>query len=259
MAISGDYVLATWIGNFNGEGNNAFIGRTAAGPLLFRLLDTVNSTTEAHQAVYDPVDIAQRNSLNIKSVTLCKTTGDLFEAQCPEKVKSLFIPGVSPIKSSNIYRRVWIDDISGLRRCDNAHENSSQKVFAFWPSDFTSLFDQAGIYIESPPAFMPECSLDSKVTQGVSPEITSPQSEVSYVIETSHKDTASIALQASADGEVSYLYWFANGEFLGTVNLSSSAPETPLMWQAKAGRYEVQVSDDFGRSAAVTVDVIAMK
>jgi penicillin-binding protein 1C len=40
--MSRGYALAVWTGNFNGEGNNAFIGRTAAGTLLFKLLNIIN-------------------------------------------------------------------------------------------------------------------------------------------------------------------------------------------------------------------------
>ncbi|GAC27073.1 hypothetical protein GPAL_0192 [Glaciecola pallidula DSM 14239 = ACAM 615] len=34
---------------------------------------------------------------------------------------------------------------------------------------------------------------------------------------------------------------------------------TPLIWQAKTGDYEVQVSDDLGRSSSISVQVQAVK
>ena len=39
VAVFDHYVLAVWIGNFDGKRNAAFIGRTAAAPLLFQMID----------------------------------------------------------------------------------------------------------------------------------------------------------------------------------------------------------------------------
>jgi len=253
VGISGDYVLAVWIGNFNGEGNNAFIGRTAAGPLFFKLFNVVNQ----HQAT--PLASALPPLLNLKWVDICETTGDLYESECPDKGQTLFIPGVSPIKSANIYRRVWVDNITGLRRCDENSALATQKVFAFWPTDYQSLFAHAGVHIEKPPRFMPNCGFDDFAGQGNKPQISSPQSQVVYVIESSLQSTVSISLEANADAQANYLYWFADGQFIGSNDLSEALNYTPLVWQAKAGDYEVQVIDDLARSAIVLVQVQAVK
>src|SRR2546430_17565204 len=39
VGIFGPYVLAVWIGNFNGEGNPAFVGAQAAAPRFFEIVD----------------------------------------------------------------------------------------------------------------------------------------------------------------------------------------------------------------------------
>src|SRR4029450_3662824 len=39
VAVFDRYVLAVWIGNFDGRRNPAFIGRTCAAPLLFQMID----------------------------------------------------------------------------------------------------------------------------------------------------------------------------------------------------------------------------
>ena len=41
--VFGPYVLVVWIGNFDGEGNPAFIGREAAAPLFFEIIDSLRS------------------------------------------------------------------------------------------------------------------------------------------------------------------------------------------------------------------------
>ena len=37
----GPYVLVVWVGNFDGQGNPAFVGVQAAAPLFFRLTDAI--------------------------------------------------------------------------------------------------------------------------------------------------------------------------------------------------------------------------
>ncbi|WP_439644309.1 hypothetical protein [Brumicola pallidula] len=66
-------------------------------------------------------------------------------------------------------------------------------------------------------------------------------------------------MQANADAQASYLCWFANGQFIGNNDLSDMSNHTPLIWQAKTGDYEVQVSDDLGRSSSISVQVQAVK
>ncbi|GAC27072.1 hypothetical protein [Brumicola pallidula] len=53
---------------------------------------------------------------------------------------------------------------------------AKQKIYAFWPTEFQSLFAQAGVHIEKPPRFMPNCGFDDIVAEGNKPQIISPQS-----------------------------------------------------------------------------------
>src|SRR5205823_6302659 len=41
IGIFDHYVLAVWIGNFDGHANGAFVGRTAAAPLFFQIIDSL--------------------------------------------------------------------------------------------------------------------------------------------------------------------------------------------------------------------------
>jgi penicillin-binding protein 1C len=276
LAIVGDYVLAVWIGNFDGPGNNAFIGRTAAGPLLFKLIDIIKQRNmkspglnadltknldSTLRNIYDatPFAVERLQELSLKWVDICKTTGDLYEPECPEKSRSLFIPGVSPIKTANIYRKIWIDKTTGLRKCDYKPANAIQKVYAFWPSDFQLLFAKAGLHIEQPPKFEAKCKLQDLAVVGAKPLIRAPQSQVTYLVQDSLSNSVSIPLLASADAESSYLYWFANEVFIASENLSKSSSSTPTIWQATPGTYNLQVNDDLGRSSAITVKVELVK
>ena len=44
VAVFNHYVLAVWIGNFDGRANGTFVGRIAAAPLLFQIIDSLRAT-----------------------------------------------------------------------------------------------------------------------------------------------------------------------------------------------------------------------
>ncbi len=246
VGISGPYVMAVWIGNFDGGGNAAFVGRSAAGPLLFSLFNAVFPNNGWR--LEDSIDV---DALNIKKVDICANTGDLPGKHCPRTAQSWFIPGVSPIKVSNIHRAIHIDSQTGLRTCQQSTAKTIQKVYEFWPSDFLQLFQQAGISLKTPPAFSPECELSDKSAFGVTPKILSPLATISYVIQAHRTTPDTIPFSASVDSDVESLFWFVDGAYVGR-----SKPNEPFTWQATSGSFTVTLVDDSGRAATTPIRVV---
>src|SRR5690606_35548339 len=87
VGISGSYVLAVWVGNFNGEGNGSFIGRTASGPLLFSIFEAININNG-----WKVSDLVSDDYLNLKRIEVCLKTGDLQDKNCPSFSETWFIP-----------------------------------------------------------------------------------------------------------------------------------------------------------------------
>ena len=72
VGVIGPYVLAVWVGNFDGSSNPAFVGREAAAPLFFAIADTLAKSIEGPvHALYPPPE------LNLRKVAVCASTGDL--------------------------------------------------------------------------------------------------------------------------------------------------------------------------------------
>jgi penicillin-binding protein 1C len=243
--VFGPYVLIVWVGNFDGQGNPAFVGVQAAAPLFFRLLDAI--------AVQDPqlVEPAFRQPARLARVEVCTASGDLPNAECPQTSVTWYIPGVSPIKISDVHRRVWIDTRNGEQACppfDPAHTRS--EVFEYWPSELMQLFAQAGMPRRRPPE---AASCTREVANGTPPRITSPLTSVTYTLRAQRVGTESIPLAANTDSESRRVHWFVDETYVG-----SAAPGIALGWQpAHAGKYLVRAVDDRGRAEtrelAVTV------
>ncbi len=245
VGISGDYVMLVWVGNFDGKGNNNFIGQSAAGPLLF---DIANTIVPKHGWRVSQTTHLQQ--LNIKQVAVCEKTGDLFNTLCPSAINTWFIPGVSPIKTSRIYRQIPINKHTELRACYHQQGITELKTYEFWPSDFIHIFQQAGINLKTPPALEQECSLDNTSQQGKKPNITSPQSQLDYAINLNQETSSFIPFKATVDSNVTRIHWFINQQYETTQTANKT-----YLWPAKTGRFTLTAVDDLGRVDTVHFNV----
>ncbi|MEN8136758.1 MAG: penicillin-binding protein 1C [Thermodesulfobacteriota bacterium] len=245
VGVSGPYVLAVWVGDFQGQGNGAFVGRKAAGPLLFELFDVL-----VEDFGWQITEAIEPDLLNIRKISVCAGTGDLPGRYCPSTKKSWFIPGVSPIKLSTIHRAVPIDKESGLRACLSDPAKTEMKYYEFWPSDLQHIFNMAGISIKVPPPYEEDCSLNDKSVSGRTPVIRSPQSNISYALQSDRMAGETIPFSAVVDADVNDMYWFVDDSFAGKAGKGEA-----LMWKGGNGTFDVRVVDDHGRVAETKMRV----
>ena len=245
VGISGPYVLAVWVGNFNGSGNPGFVGRTAAGPLLYDIFAAIQENRDWHVT-----DILSPSALNLEKTAVCATSGDLPGKYCPVQVESWFVPGVSPIKVDTIHRAIPIDKKTGLRSCQYDPVLSEMKVYEFWSSDLLHVFQMAGISLKTPPPFQPGCGMDRTSAAGQAPVIQSPQPYLTYVLQAQKLPEEKIPFAAVVDADVAHVYWFVNSRFAGRAKKGA-----PFFWQPENGEFEVRVVDDHGRTDLIRLTV----
>jgi penicillin-binding protein 1C len=242
IAVFNHYVLAVWIGNFDGHANGTFVGRIAAAPLLFQIIDSLRTTwPEPNQPhLLSP-------GANLKRVSFCAVSGDLPGPHCTQKIEGWFIPGISPIKTCDVHQEVLVDAQSGLRVArDDGTRQIQREVYEFWPSELLSIFRRAGVPRKVPPPFLPGTAAEFVARNGNAPRITSPSNEREILLTSAN----TIPLQAKADADVREIYWFAGKTFIG-----KTAPQEVFSWKASAGRYELIALDDHGRSASSAITV----
>ena len=245
VGVFGPYVLAVWVGNFDGSSNPAFVGRSAAAPLFFDIVDSLDGSTPE---IWN--DSYPQPELNLRKIDVCADTGDLPGRHCPRTVPSWFIPGKSPITISNVHREIRIDRKTGKRSCSFDPTITRVEVFEFWPSDILRLFRRAGIAIRRPPQWSDDCTMDVQQANGVAPRITSPSPNLTYFVRPDHLQDEQIPLQATTDSDVEWLYWFANERFIAKVRR-----DEPYFWQPSLGEYRVLAVDDLGRGHSRSVSV----
>jgi penicillin-binding protein 1C len=241
IAVFDHYVLGVWVGNFDGHANPAFVGRTAAAPLLFQIIDSLRAAWPEPTVPHQPLPGA-----NLKRVEFCALSGDLPNRFCTQHVEGWFIPGVSPIKTCDVHREVLVDVATGLRvPIDDGTRQLKREVYEFWPGDFLTLFEQAGIPRRVPPPFPPATGSELASRVGQKPIIVSPNSKEILLA-----SKRTIPLRAKTEADVHEIFWFAGKQFVG-----KAAPNQVLEWTAVAGDYEVTALDDHGRAGSHSVVV----
>jgi len=237
VGIAGPYVLTVWIGNFNNKGNPAFVGKNIAAPLFFALIEAIEQEQGKLQELPHYPQL-----MNLTHIAVCKASGLLPTRYCQDTEMTWFIPGKSPIRTDTIYREVAINPQNGLRTC-HIDANTRFAVYEFWPSDLLRIFKQAGIQRRSPPVYEKDCAFTAASIHSSAPLITSPKTDIQYIVRRNSSEPTLVPLNAVSDGDVHTLYWFINEMFLAKSRAGQS-----IFWPAHAGHFVVRVVDDHGMS-----------
>ena len=250
IAIFDRYVLCVWLGNFSGEGNNAFIGRLSATPLEFSVIEAILAEIPSSKLL--PV---RPLPPEVKTVEVCAVSGDIPSEDCPQLAETLFIPGVSPINRCRIHRRIYIDTRTGYRTNETEGPFIRSEVREFWPTDILEIFELAGLPRFSPPPWPPDTGDTLAVNTGFPPSILSPLSNTVYIVRPgldAGDRFNQMVLLAASDQDAGELFWFANTRFLGRAR-----PGERFIWSPEPGIWDISVVDSRGRSSGISVQVEA--
>lgn len=238
VAQFGPYVLAVWAGNFDNRPNPLLVGGLTAAPLLLHMAREL----AAAEPMRDPF-ARPATDCRVERIDVCAATGDLDTSLCPDVAQTWFIPGVSPVAASGVFRSILVDRRTGLRACAPEEGRTEERVWEFWPSDLAAMFSRAGMPKPPPPPYEERCRRDMKAA-GTPPAIVQPREGLVYHTPARGAGLATIPLTAHADAGVRTLHWFVNDRYIG-----ASSPGAALFWKAPPGDAIVRVVDDEGRAA----------
>jgi penicillin-binding protein 1C len=246
-------VLVVWVGNFDGTVNPEFVGRTAAAPLLFSIIDALRERSPAPAETC----FTRTPDLNLRQVDLCAVSGMIAGPNCPHTVKGWFIPGKSPIVPCDVHRRIWVDNQTGLRLTGAPADPASAhaEVCEFWSSDLAKLFQAAGLPRVAPPGLAdPAHAVAAGVDAGKGPSIVSPKKGLTYHIRVGAAADEVLNLEATAETSHERLHWFVDAAYLGV-----SEPSAALLWKLQPGRHVIRAVDDSGRADTRQITVTAVE
>jgi penicillin-binding protein 1C len=238
--IAGHYLLVVWVGNFDNQGNTAFTGIKAAGSLFFSLIDNLRN-----QHVLEGLDseLLPPKPASVTQVNVCAASGDLPNEDCPSLVKTWFIPGKSPIKTSTLHKAVYFNT-KGDVIC-KGQPYSRREIYEFWPNDMAKLFLEAGMPRRQQPP-LPSC-YDNLNGEAVL-EIVSPSSIGVYTLKIGKSPSIGLKAKSKANSDI---FWFANKSYIG----KAKATET-LSWQPEnPGAFRIRATDEKGHTASKQLSI----
>ncbi|EIC28334.1 MULTISPECIES: penicillin-binding protein 1C [Methylomicrobium] len=242
IGIAGHYVLAVWVGNFDGTKNPALVGGKAAAPLFFSILDGLRAQSLL-PGLADPIPSFKPDT--VAEVEVCAASGDLPNADCPVRAKTWFIPGKSPIRTSTLHRAVHFDRQTGRIVCPDAPQ-SRREIVEFWDSEMLRLFEQAGMPRRPAPP-LPACYRNPAEEDG-GLRIISPLKSGIYALRLGKPSTLALKATTAANGNI---YWFANRSFI-----AGTAPSETYSWlPGQPGHYLISVVDADGHAASTEIRV----
>jgi penicillin-binding protein 1C len=235
-----------WVGNFDNTANPLLVGAQAALPLWRE----ISRALAALVPLRDHFEQAP-GTLNVERIEVCRQTGDLDTSLCSDRTRTWFIPGVSPVKPSGVYRRIDIVIESGLRACMPEQGRTQSIVWEVWPSDLERMFALAGIVKPPPPEFEPACRPEP--VPGRKLQIQLPKKGLVFYASLASGAKTEVALQAESDSAAGKLSWFVDGSFVG-----ACAPGQTISVKVDPGRYHVLVSDESRVTASRVITVKAV-
>lgn len=218
--VIGDWVLAVWVGHFDGRGMPGLFARETAAPLLRQTVRRLGLETPPGD---DP------RPADVVRVSLCAVSGELAASACAHRRDGWFIGGVSPITSCKV------------------HQTVDGRVVERWSADRLEQFRKAGFPRVATPL---AAEAAPPALHGPPPRILSPQRSLTYYLEVDTPERNRLALEADAAPGTRWIHWFADHRYLG-----ASPPAEPLLWNPAAGDYELQAMDDAGRVATARISV----
>ena len=238
IGYSPTLTIGVWLGNFDGRGSPMLSGTDAATPILFALF-TALTGQDTHRWFTKPKQLKTRQ--------VCALSGAPVSPYCPTHKSDVYIPGISPVATCAIHKRIYVDVTTGYSLCSHCRnlptDNAQTKVFEEWPAEAATWLAENGFAVPVLPEHNPLCT---GTIAGNPPIILSPAEDTTYYIRAGVPlGNQKILLSASASNRTQNLFWFLDGELIFKGKAGEEYWLTPVK-----GQHVLTCVDAEGRSTS---------
>jgi penicillin-binding protein 1C len=240
VAVNAEFIIAIWVGNFNGAPTRALSGATACGPIFKNIIDYLEGYRN---------DSRIKAPNGIRRLLVCSTSGQATGENCPNSGYDLFSdlsrePEKCPFHRSSGETHALPSDYASWiknrrRNIDHDPFSLSGNLSIGDPWQVRGLSpDVKAVSISSGPLLL-KSEMPGTVYGGI--KIISPHAGDRYVMSDSHDNFA--LLRALPEGSVTEVIWLINGrEYIRTT------PPYEAYWPLSPGRHRISALCD-GQSA----------
>ena len=238
IGYSPTLTIGVWLGNFDGRGAPMLSGTDTATPILFALFSALTGQ-DTHRWFIKPE--------HLKTRQVCALSGAPVSPHCPTHKSDVYIPGISPVATCTIHKRIYIDETTGHSLCSHCQnfstDNAHPKIFEEWPAEAATWLTENGFAVPVLPEHNPLCT---GTIAGNAPIILSPADNTTYYIRTGVPlENQKIRLSASVSNRTQNLFWFLDGELIFKGKAGEEYWLTPVK-----GQHVLTCVDAEGRSAS---------
>lgn len=234
------YAVGIWVGNPDGTPVKGISGAHDAGPLFFDILHALEPNKR---------NLQLPEATAFHEVALCAHSHLPATPDCPETITDLAGP-VMHLPRCTDHRYIMADAETGdrLEGACLLLRPAKRQLVTTAPPELAAWLAAQGKPVPSLPRLSATC-LD--VPDGQPPRITSPSATTPYVMRhDAPTEFQQIALTASTADPNQTLWWYADGDFVGTASGSKQ-----LFLPMVPGKHHVSVTDEQGRTGSTTFRV----
>ncbi|HPR62947.1 MAG TPA: penicillin-binding protein 1C [Thermoanaerobaculia bacterium] len=240
LAVSPDWTIGVWAGNFTGEGNANLIGSRTAGPLLFQIYHRLPG-----KSGWFP-----EPSHDLTTIEVCADTGFRPSPFCPS-TRRVLAPRSSPsVRPCPYHRDFVVDSHTGKEVCSMCWQSESVRHESrlIFPPKISAYLRMAGVNTDKPPVHERTCpTLSGEETL----QFIYPLAGSRIWIPRDYDGvTQQVVLRAAHLDTNSPMYWFIDERFAGVTKGDHS-----LAASLEDGVHEAQIVDPDGHAAAITFEV----
>jgi penicillin-binding protein 1C len=245
-AVGGNkrYTAGVWVGNFDGTSSRYLVGSNRAGPVLFDILEGLPETAGENASAGIPEELIK--------VDVCSWSGHLAGKHCTHIEKAL-APRSSVPRLTCPYHVEYLVDRETGRRVNPlcaAGKEVQPKVFTVLPAAARRWISDLKLEAPAPPPLLKTCK---RVAANNGPQIVRPRpNAVFFIVPGLKADRQEIMFEADAGADVGELYWFVDGKFT-----AAKAPDQRVWLKPTPGKHEVRVVDAYGKSDAVSINILS--
>jgi penicillin-binding protein 1C len=243
VGASRRYTIGVWVGNFDGRPRQGISGSQHAGPLLFDLFRAIDPEGVAPAPAVSPEMIPE-------TIEVCAVSHELPGPWCPARLRVPYLPGRSRLPLCSWHRRVLVDASTGELLAGDCltRRRTAFRLLTVPPAELLAWWRSQGMSVDGPPPLAPACR---GVPAGEPPRIVSPDPATAYRLRRdAPPEYQRIPLVARADSGASRLFWYQDGQLVAAM-----APQESRFLDSVRGEHRLMVTDDLGRSDAVTYKV----
>ena len=249
-AVFDHYVLVVWVGNFDGAENPAFVGRTAAAPLIFRMVDALRAREPGAGGDMFYAD----GGFEFAAGGFVRGVGDDRVAELPGQSEGVVHPGrladcAVRCAPAGVDRQR--DGAAVIRRAPDVARHGACGGVRILAVGLGEAFSRGGDASPGPPAVVEKrgpALIASAQDAAKGPCIVSPKKGLIYHLRVGAEADEVLNLEATAETSREELHWFVDATYLG---VSARAQRCSGRWRPgsmSSARWTVRAARIRGRS-----------